>query len=120
MATEFVELQLPMLEKPYKYTGEYRYPQQGEYYLVEGNTCLKRSAHVFKRQYPIIEREPWVPTVDETYYIFFEEGVVEGRSAAGPAYVKACIDSGNYFKTQELAETARDKVVELLKECDHE
>ena len=119
MATEFVELQLPMLEKPYKYTGEYRYPQQGEYYLVEGNTCLKRSAHVFKRQYPIIEREPWVPAWDDNFFMISESGEVQEVVLVSD-YMKQIVTYGNYFKTQELAETARDKLVELLKGCAHE
>lgn len=119
MATEFVELQLPMLEKPYKYTGEYRYPKQGEYYLVEGNTCLKRSAHVFKRQYPIIEREPWVPQLDEMFYILDVKGEVK-EVEHRLHYTKECVAYGNYFKTAELAEEAREKMIELLKGCDHE
>lgn len=120
MATEFVELQLPMLEKPYKYTGEYRCPDKGEYYLVGSRVCQKRSKEMLRQRYPIVEREVWVPVVDELYYVINELGIVEGHSAAGPAYVKSCIKSGNYFKTVELAEAARDKMVELLKGCAHE
>lgn len=119
MATEFVELQLPILEKPYKYTGEYRSVKYGEQFLKQGKITVWTFDSNTEGAYPVIEREPWVPQLDEMFYILDVKGEVK-EVEYRLHYTKECVAYGNYFKTAELAEEAREKMVELLKGCDHE
>ena len=118
MATEFVELQLPMLEKPYKYTGEYRRVTEGDWFMHEGMVrkwCLQHHSEDF---YPIVEREPWVPQPGETIFVLGEIGDI--TQVVYSERLLGLMLSGNYFKTKELAQSACDKMVELLRGCDHE
>lgn len=119
METEIVEVRLPMLEKPYKYTGEYRRVTEGDRFMNEGMVqkwCLQ---HYSEESYPIVEREPWVPELDEMFYILDVRGEVK-EVEYRLHYTKECVAYGNYFKTAELAEAARVKMISLLKECDHD
>lgn len=120
MGTEIVELRLPMLEKPYKYTGEYRRVKNGERYIHEGMVQRWGLLEDSEAHYPVIECEVWVPVVGENFYIVNELGFVEDRVALSPAYLKSCISSGNYFKTSILAESAGIVLRLALKDMPHE
>lgn len=52
METEIVQMQLPKLRTGWKFTGEYRQPRDGEYYLFMGEVkfCKGRTAG----WYPIV------------------------------------------------------------------
>ena len=119
METEIVEVRLPMLEKPYKYTGEYRRVTEGDRFMNEGMVqkwCLQ---HYSEESYPIVEREQWVPACDDNFFMISDSGEVQEVVLVSD-YMKSIVAHGNYFKTQELAEAARVKMISLLKECDHD
>lgn len=120
MGTEIVELRLPMLKKPYKYTGEYRPVKYDERYIHNGEVCLWSLQEDSEASYPVIEREVWVPVVGENFYVVNGLGFVEDRMALSPAYLKSCINSGNYFKTSKLAESAGIVLRLALKDMPHE
>lgn len=119
METEIVEVRLPMLEKPYKYTGEYRPVKYGERYLHEGKVCLWGLEQDSEASNPIIEREPWVPAYSEVFFIVDWSGCVQEVEHVSD-FTKDSIASGNYFQTRELAEAASLKVINIFKGCDHE
>lgn len=54
METEAVTLHLPKLGYGWKYTGEYRLPERGEYFLFMGEIKCARGQ---VGEYPIVVRE---------------------------------------------------------------
>ena len=110
-------MELPELPQGFKYTGKYRTPKVGEYYLALTNgtvfTCLTPGDNgpAF-----IVEKARWRAGVRDTYLYLNErlevrEDIDNQCPAASARYAL-----GNYFRTRQEAIAMADKLAQVLKE----
>ena len=122
-----VEIDLPEIEG-YEYTGEYRCPKAGEYYLDGSGRTV--SCHYGSRgdtygvRFHILRKKRWRAEIGQAYYRVIaghlyhsNDGIYveQTREAGHPDDAVRC-QSGNYFQTKEEAEAMAEKVRALFKE----
>lgn len=120
--TEVVEVRLPILPKGYRYTGEYRYAQQGELIMPRNDVFPWERVVESDYLHHIIEKIEWVPCLDEKFWTIDAVGdVIETECCRGLSHIlTGLIEAGNYFKTYEIARNAAIAYRMMLKGCRHE
>lgn len=120
--TEIVEVRLPLLPEGYRYTGEYREAQQGEYINPHGDVFRWQVGSESEDTHHIIEKVKWKPRTGEVFYIVTDTGRVRElhylEDSVGE--IANLVEAGNYFKTYELARNAAIAYKIMLKGCDHD
>lgn len=107
--TEIVEVRLPLLPEGYRYTGEYREAQQGEYINPRGDVFRWQVGSESEDTHHIIEKIKWVPHIGDNFFMVASTGGVDEVHFhnSNEVFVTGLIEAGNYFKTSHLAkETA--------------
>jgi hypothetical protein len=120
--TEIVEVRLPLLPKGYRYTGEYRYAQQGDLIMPRNDVFPWVMTAESDCLHHIIEKIEWVPSYGETFFTVSRIGVTHEIlfHENHKDHIKDVIESGNYFRTQRLARNASDAMKAMFKELPHE
>ena len=116
-----VLIDLPEIEG-YEYTGEYRCPKEGEYYLDgSGVSChYGRRGDTYGVRFHILRKKRWRAVDGQLYWVVCTEGVLGGWMVdswyENFDEADTCFyASGNYFQTKEEAEAMAEKVRELFK-----
>ena len=119
-----VLIDLPEIEG-YEYTGEFRCPKAGEYYLDgSGVSCIimEAVATILGVRFHIIRPIRWRAEIGQAYYHVHDNGILPlrlcVRQATDVGYPHDAVrfKSGNYFQTKEEAEAMAEKVRALFKE----
>ena len=64
--------------------------------------------------------KPFIPKKDEKYYFIYNDGSVSRAINDFHAFDYALINMGNCFKTEELAEVNKGKIIEKFKEIQNQ
>ena len=118
--TEIVEVRLPILPKGYRYTGEYRYAQQGELIMPRDDVFPWERVVESDCLHHIIEKIKWVPRLDEPFFYIDYTGDIKEVSLVSQSSINSFVGAGNYFKTRGLAQNAADAMKAMFKELPHE
>ena len=114
-----LEIDLPEIEG-YEYTGEFRCPKAGEYYLDgSGVSCIimEAVATILGVRFHILRKKRWRAEIGQAYYHVNDNGIyVKQTTEVGYPHDAVRFKSGNYFQTKEEAEAMAEKVRALFKE----
>lgn len=91
------------------------------YYFINSNGIIVNNylsgSEVFsyvKEFYKEIKLPRWKPEYEGCFYLINTIGEVIERIWVNTQFDKLCLEFGNCFRTQEEAESARDKIKEIL------
>jgi hypothetical protein len=111
-----IEVDIP---EGYEATGEYRRPECGECYLWDtGANIGKSCCDPEERDTPlvILRKKPWRAARGDVYWIVGSCGMVLDIEEDGNVENDEHFEFGNYFKTEEQAEAAAERVRRAYKE----
>jgi len=112
-----VEIDLPEIEG-YEYTGEFRKPSGGDYFLTEGGHYCRYVSAVcgLVGLRPILRKKRWRAEKDDPYWFIGSDLVCDYSKETGDAWDNLRFKSGNYFQDRQQAEAMAEKVRALFKE----
>jgi len=101
--------------KGFEYTGEYGTPQTGEYYLEDDGTASFAHKPFNHVRSVILRQKRWRANKGETYWLVRGDGVVCSSSEDNMQIDSDLWTTGNYYRTEELAEQSAKRVIAAYK-----
>jgi len=91
----------------FEFTGEYRKPEQGEYFDEGNNVRLCTHYGQYALRYPILKKKRFKPENNEIYYSIGSELTVNQNCWCGCSYEIRLYEAGNCYQTEEDALKAK-------------